>query len=37
MSWVLPLDQLIWWLHVQAIYARSIGESFAKPMNDNGR
>ena len=35
--WVLPYDELVWWLRVQAIYARSIGCSFAKAMNDNGR
>lgn len=34
--WVLPLPELMWWLRVQGVYARSIGESFAKAANDNG-
>lgn len=35
--WVLPLSELVWWMRVQAVYARSIGCSFAKAANDNGR
>lgn len=30
----LPLVDLIWWLRVQSVYARSINCSFAAPMND---
>lgn len=30
----LPLADLIWWLRVQSVYARSINCSFAAPMND---
>lgn len=35
-EWVLPLAELVFWNRVQAVYARRIGESFAKPANDNG-
>lgn len=31
---ILPLDELVWWMRVQGVYARSIGESFAKAAND---
>jgi hypothetical protein len=29
------LPELRWWIAVQGVYARSIGSSFARPMNDN--
>jgi hypothetical protein len=36
LAWVLPLPELVWWIGVQSVYARSIGCSFAKAANDNG-
>jgi len=30
-----PLRQLYWWFAVQALYAASMGSTFAKPANDN--
>lgn len=32
--WVLPMAELLFWLAVQRVYAVSIGESYARPMND---
>lgn len=28
------MPELLWWLGIQRVYAKSIGESFAKPQND---
>lgn len=33
--WVLAYPELVWWMRVQGVYARSIGCSFAKAANDN--
>lgn len=33
---LMPLAEVVWWMAVQGVYARSIGASFAKPANDIG-
>jgi hypothetical protein len=33
---LLSYSELLYWIRVQTVYARSIGSTFARPMNDNG-